>query len=145
MEAARQFHLFQRLAKPRPALEFETCCSLADTIDRAISPGWKYTHLPFGEHRGHTVNRKGQRYSPTGARLKRLGTKKGWPDYVFVGPGKSFWLEMKRGRLGKVSDEQVGIAEHLLACGFDYLRASSYGEAIAALVKRGIIRHVEVQ
>jgi hypothetical protein len=146
-----QLNLFkgkrQRGEAPPPALEFQVCCAISDTIDVAIRPGWRYTHLPFGEHRDHAINPKtGKRYSPTGSRLKRMGTKKGWPDYIFVGPARAmFWLEMKRGKRGRPSEEQEEIAAHLLGCGFDYLRASSYKQAIDALVERRIIWPVEVQ
>jgi hypothetical protein len=136
----------QRGVKPPTALEFATCCLLADTIDRWIMPGWRWTHLPFGEHRDHRLNKKGQRFSPTGNRLKRMGTKKGWPDYIFVGPARAvFWLEMKRARSGRLSDEQIDIRTHLIDCGFAYLSTSSYDEAISALIERGILRKIEVQ
>jgi hypothetical protein len=36
-------------------------------------------------------------------------------------------------------------AGHLVACGFDYMRALSYKEAVAALVARGILRGIRVQ
>jgi hypothetical protein len=146
-----QLNLFkgkrQRGTKPPPAPEFTECCMLADTIDRWIMPQWKWTHLPFGENRDHAVNPKtGKRYSLTGQRLQRLGTKRGWPDYIFVGPNRSvFWLEMKRARGGRLSDEQVDIGAHLVACGFAYLCTNSIDEAIRTLVDLGILRRMEVQ
>lgn len=133
----------QRGVKPPPALEFATCCLLADTIDRWIMPQWRWTHLPFGEHRDHKVNPKtGKRYSPTGQRLKRLGTKTGWPDYIFVGPNRSvFWLEFKRaGGRGRLSTDQIDIGAHVVACGFSYLCTSSYDDAVRTLVDLGILR-----
>jgi hypothetical protein len=51
----------QRGVKPSPALEFALHCAVADTITRWILPGWKWTHLPFGENRDHRVNARGQR------------------------------------------------------------------------------------
>jgi hypothetical protein len=39
-------------------------------------PGWQWTHLPFGEKRS----------AVTGARLKRMGTKRGWPDFILLSP-----------------------------------------------------------
>jgi hypothetical protein len=151
MIESRQLHLFkgkrQRGTQLPPAVEFATCCLLADTIDRWIMPGWAWTHLPFGEHRDHKINPKtGKRFSPTGQRLKRMGTKRGWPDYIFAGPERAlFWLEMKRAKKGHLSEDQDAIAAHLKLCGFDYLCASSYDEAVAALVARGILRRIKVQ
>jgi hypothetical protein len=146
-----QLNLFkgkrQRGTSAPPAVEFAECCVLADTIDRWIMPRWKWTHLPFGEHRDHAVNpRTGKRYSPSGQRLQRMGTKRGWPDYIFVGPDRSvFWLEMKRSKGGHLSDEQRDVGAHLVACGFAYLCTNSVNEAIRALVDLGILRRIAVQ
>src|SRR5262245_42692227 len=105
-------------------------------------PGWEWTHLPFGENRDHKLNPKtGKYWSPTGVRLKRMGTKRGWPDYIFIGPGQqAFFLEMKRGSRGRIADEQDRIAAHLKCCGFDYFCAHSFEEAVMALEDRRIIR-----
>jgi hypothetical protein len=146
MVAARQLSLFkgkrQRGQAPPAALEFASCCVLADICDRWLMPGWRYTHLPFGEERDHRVNPKtGKRYSLTGQRLARMGTKKGWPDYLFIGPARAvFFLEMKRPRTGRASDEQDLIAEHLGNCDIDYFRTNDVGEAIEQLKRRGIVR-----
>lgn len=132
--------------KPPPALEFATCCALNDLITRSIAPGWDWTHLPFGEHRDHKINpRTGQRYSPTGARLKRLGTKKGWPDYLFVGPERGLLaLEMKRSARGKLSEAQIAVGEHFRRCGFDWVCVSSFEQAVEVLSERDIIRGVRM-
>lgn len=146
-----QLHLFkgkrQRGTQAPPALEFADCCVLADTIDRWIRPEWRWTHLPFGEHRDHKINPKtGKRFSPTGQRLQRLGTKRGWPDYIFVGPNRTvFWLEMKRSKGGHVSTDQSDIAAHVMACGFAYLCTNSVKDAINTLVSLGILHGVTVQ
>lgn len=136
----------QRGRKPPPAPEFSLHCMVADTCKRWLSPHWKFTHLPLGEHRDHRVNRYGKRFSPTGVRLKRMGVTPGWPDFMFVGPQRSvFWLELKRTRNGRLSEDQAAMAAHLVACGFGYLCTSSYDDAIATLVDLGILRAMEVQ
>jgi hypothetical protein len=147
----RQLSLFkgkrQRGIAPPPPLEFHTHATLADICKRWINPHWKFTHLPLGEHREHRINAKnGKRYSPTGARLKRMGVNPGWPDFIFVGPQRSvFWLELKR--QGEVlSDEQVQVASHLMACGLAYLCTSSLDDAVTTLKDLGILRaNIEVQ
>jgi hypothetical protein len=55
------------------------------------------------------------------------------------------WLELKRAKLGRRSVEQIAFAEHLARHGHDYVCASSYAEAVAALCARGIIKAVRVQ
>jgi hypothetical protein len=134
----RQLNLFksnrQRGTKPPPPLEFSNHVVLADILRRWCNPAWRWTHIASGESREHRVNSKGQRYSPTGNRLKRLGVHKGWPDLVFCGPERrSAWLELKRKRLGRISDEQDEIGEHLKANGFDYLVTDDVGEAVRFL------------
>lgn len=147
-----QLNLFkgkrQRGIQAPPPLEFASHVFLADVIRRWIMPQWKWTHLPLGEERDHKINPKtGKRWSPTGARLKRMGVNPGWPDFVFVGPNHAiFWLELKRLRGGHVSEDQAAVAAHLVACGFSLLITNSVDDAIAELKALGILRsNFEVQ
>jgi hypothetical protein len=147
----RQLHLFkskrQRGVLPPPPLEFESHCFVADMCKRWIKPHWKFTHIPNGEVREHRFDAKGRRYSPSGQRLQRMGLTPGWPDFIFVGPHCAvFWLELKRERRGRISEDQSDIAAHLMACGFGYLCTNDTREAIKTLVEVGILRGgVEVQ
>jgi hypothetical protein len=147
----RQLSLFkgrkQRGVRPPPALEFNSHVVIADLCRRWMNPGWRFTHIPSGEHRDHRANSKGQRYSPAGNRLKRMGLIPGWPDFMFAGPGKRVvWLELKREKLGRMSDAQEDIGTHLKACGFDFLITTDVGEAVRWLVSLGILRgNIEVQ
>ncbi|MHC2536951.1 hypothetical protein ACVJMY_006520 [Bradyrhizobium diazoefficiens] len=137
----RQLSLFkgkrQRGRKPPPPLEFELHCVVADIVRRWISSDWRFTHLPFGEHR-HPV---------TAVRLRRMGVTSGWPDFVFVGPQRSvFWLELKRRGMGRLSETQAEMASHLMACGFGYLCTSDVNDAVTTLKDLGILRSTfEVQ
>ena len=147
----RQLHLFgpkkQRGRLPPPPMEFSLHAALADVLKRWINPRWRYTHMPSGEHRDHRINPKnGKRYSPTGARLKRMGVVRGWPDFQFAGPNRAmFFLELKRARVGRLSEEQSDIAAHLIACGHGYLCTSSFDDAVATLKDLGILRsNIEV-
>jgi hypothetical protein len=137
----RQLSLFkgkrQRGIKAPPPLEFQSHCFLADVIRRWIMPEWRWTHLPFGEHRNKA----------TAVRLARMGVNAGWPDFIFVGPGQHvFWLELKRHRTGRVSEDQAAVLSHLVACGFSLLITTSVEDAIAELKAHGILRSTfEVQ
>jgi hypothetical protein len=131
----------QRGKQPAPPLEFDDHCVLADVIRRWINPTWRATHLPFGEKRVHAFNKKGQRYSPTGNRLKRMGVTPGWPDWIFVGLNQRVcFIELKRRSKGRLSDAQDDIAQHLQSCGIPYLCTSSIEEAVAFLKAHGIVR-----
>jgi len=115
-----------RRASPK---EFALHCALADLVTRWIMPGWMFTHLPMGEKRS----------AATAGRLKRMGVKPGWPDFIFVGPGQVFFLELKR-RGCDQSDEQANVALHLIRCGQGYLCTDNLDDAIGTLRDLGIVR-----
>lgn len=127
----------QRGVRPLQPKEFALHCMLADVLKRWINPAWRYTHMPAGEHR-HMV---------TAMRLKRMGLRRGWPDFQFAGPGgRMFFLELKRKGSGRLSEEQASMLSHLVACGFAVLVTDSFDDAIATLKDHGILpRSIEVQ
>jgi hypothetical protein len=142
--AARQLSLFkgkrQRGVKPPPALEFETHCALADTLRRAVTPGWLWTHFPAGEERPAHIDKRGRRVSSEGARLKRMGLKPGWADFLFVSPaGRLHCLELKRGN-APLNDAQQDFRDAITLCGVPYAVARSYDEAIQILTSWGAVR-----
>ncbi|BBZ93125.1 hypothetical protein BRDID11004_59760 [Bradyrhizobium diazoefficiens] len=148
----RQLSLFkgkrQRGVASPPPLEFAIHATLADICKRWINPRWKFTHLPLGEHREHRINpRTGRRYSLSGQRLQRMGVMPGWPDFIFVGPNAQvFWLELKRFKKGRLSEDQSDVLAHLVACGFAVLVTTSLDDAVATLKQAGILRsNFEVQ
>ncbi|QIG93837.1 hypothetical protein [Bradyrhizobium sp. 6(2017)] len=98
--------------------------------------------MPIGEAREHRVDpRTGRRYSLSGQRLQRMGAMPGWPDFIFVGPNAHvFWLELKRFKTGRVSEDQSEVLAHLVACGFAVLVTSSLDDAVATLKQAGILR-----
>jgi len=129
----RQLGLFkgarQRGEKPPPPLEFHEHCLLADAIKRSLMPGWRATHLPFGEYRNKA----------TAIRLHRMGTGRGWPDQMFLGPDKQLvFLELKRVG-GRVAPEQGEIHDHIRSCGFEVSVAFGGAHAIEILQRRGIL------
>lgn len=146
----RQLHLFksnrQRGVKPPAPLEFSSHVFVADVLRRWCSARWRWTHLPLGELRDFKFDKHGQRYSPSGNRLKRMGVQPGWPDFLFAGPSaRVAWLELKR-RGNTLSEAQEDVEEHLRQCGFDYLVTDNVKEAVDWLKSLGILRAtVEVQ
>jgi hypothetical protein len=129
----RQLSLFkgknQRGVTLPPPKEFALHCVLADLLKRWCSKQWRYTHLPMGEYRDKI----------TAARLKRMGVTPGWPDFLFVGPGQVVFLELKRQRSGRMSDEQTALMEHLCASGCEYLVSDNIKAAVAILATFGIL------
>lgn len=137
----RQLSLFkgkrQRGVKPPAPLEFASHCVIADLLRRWCSPMWIWTHMPAGEHRNVV----------TAVRLKRMGLRPGWPDFQFAGPdGVTFFLELKRGGSGRVSEAQAEVIAHLTVCKHNILVTSSVNDAVATLKDLGILpKSIEVQ
>jgi hypothetical protein len=134
-----QLNLFggkrQRGRRVAPPKEFLLHVSLAKILKVSMMPGWRYTHLPFGEYRDPI----------TAGRLKAMGVTPGWPDFMFTGvrPPRIFWLELKRQGMG-LNDNQKIVRDHLMDCGFMYLCTPSVDDAVGELKANGIVR-AEVQ
>ncbi len=84
-----------------------------------------WSHFPAGEVRD----------AKTGAKLKAMGLKAGWPDFVFVLPnGQAGFLELKRPG-GALSEPQIEFREKALALGCGYATARSPEEAEIVLTR----------
>ena len=128
---ARQIDLFtRRPRKPPPAPEFSLHCMVTDTLDRWLSPGWRFTHFPSGELRDKV----------TAARLKRMGVKPGWPDFILLSPaGNAHFLELKR-RGERPSDSQDEFAAWCAAHGYPFACVDDFTAALAILKDWGAVR-----
>ena len=51
-----------------------------------------------------------------------------------------FWLELKRFKTGRLSEDQSEVLAHLVACGFSVLVTNSFDDAVATLKQAGILR-----
>ena len=130
-EAAPQRDLFmRRIRKAPPAPEFALHAMVADVLDRWLSPGWIFTHIPSGELRDKV----------TAAKLKRMGVKAGWPDLLLLGPdGRPHCLELKRrGRC--LSDTQVLFATWCDQHGVPFDCCDNFDDALARLKAWGALR-----
>jgi hypothetical protein len=131
--SAGQLNLFkgkrQRGLRPPPPLEFATQCALADTLQRWGNPEWFWSHLPSGDKR-HPI---------TAMRLKRMGLRRGLPDFIFLcSDGHTAWLELKRPN-GKLSVEQAAFLDFCQARGDSVLLARTYDDAVALLQDLGVL------
>jgi hypothetical protein len=140
----RQLHLFKSrrqrgVAVPKP-LEFAVHCALADMLRRWATPNWIWTHVPLGERRD----------SVTGARLKRMGTQPGWPDFILLAPRqhhspRPHFLELKR-RGSALTEHQAAFALWCKLNDCPHAVAHSYDEAVAILKDWGALwKGVHVQ
>jgi hypothetical protein len=115
----RRAYRARRPHEPESKLHIAT----ADTLRKHCRPEWLWSHFPSGEARNIR----------TGAKLKKMGLKRGWPDFVLVGPGGQLHgLELKR-RDGELTEAQEDFAEKAQAIGVPYAVARTVDEMLAVL------------
>lgn len=120
-----------RQSVPLP-LEVQSHIGVADALWRLGAPDWMWTHFPSGE----------QRTARTGGRLRKMGLKKGWPDFVLIDPhGRHHWMELKRGR-SPLTVEQDNFKVECIARGIPHAVARSLDEALQVLAAWGAIRRI---
>ena len=108
------------LARPK---ESKLQCAVADLLRPHALPEWRWTHFPAGEWRGVI----------TGARLKRMGLKRGFPDIQLISPAGLFHgLELKR-EGESLTEDQADFQLWCIAHGVPYSVAYSIDEALAVL------------
>lgn len=107
--------------------EFRFSCVVADFLKRALPSTALHSHFPAGESRS----------AITGARLKRMGLQKGWPDFLIIHDGKLVGLELKAGK-GKASPEQTAVGDAFVANGFSWQIVRSLEEVERVLIGAGI-------
>ena len=94
-------------------------------------------HSPNGGKRETKTNAAGQTYCPEGARLKKMGTLKGFPDlflYIPRGGYCGLFIEMKV-KGGSTSLEQRAIHKRMMSVG--YYAAVCFGSVdTIALIKK---------
>lgn len=88
-----------------------------------------YLHIPNGLQRAPRV----------AAMLKGMGAKNGAADFLVIVRGKAHWLELKNGKKGKLSPDQIAFREEALRSGAAYTVASNPMEVRTALYLWGAI------
>jgi hypothetical protein len=103
---------------------------VADTLDAHLISGWVWTTFPAG----------GRRDKIAGARFKRLGLKRGFPDIQLISPsGRYHGLELKR--LGEeLTEEQEEFRAWAKAHGVPHAVAWSIDQVLATLDAWGCLR-----
>jgi hypothetical protein len=109
--------------------EFKLTVAVADLLRRTAMPGLYFTHLPFGEARSEK----------TGARLKRMGTRAGAPDFLLLRCGMCIGLELKTEK-GRQTETQKATQADWEKAGGHYVLVHSYQEAVSFLERFGLIR-----
>ncbi len=103
--------------------------AVAKVLRQYCRPDWQWTHIGHGEVRDIR----------TAAKLKHMGLKRGWPDFVLVPPfGQLHALELKR-RGEKLSEDQEEFRLWCIKHGVPYSIAWTFDEALAALNSWGCL------
>lgn len=117
----------RRAPQVRPR-EVSLHLAVADVLRRYCLPAWRYSHFPAGEARDARV----------GAKLKRMGLRPGWPDFILLRPARGgargllHCLELKR--VGeRLTGEQDAFRHWCEANAVPFAVAHSIEEALAIL------------
>jgi hypothetical protein len=96
---------------------------VADILKAHVLPTWRWSHFPAGERRDVR----------TGARLKRMGLRRGFPDMILISPAGLFHgLELKR--IGQtLTDDQADFQLWCIRHGIPHSVAFTLDQALAAL------------
>jgi hypothetical protein len=122
-------------ARPRKApagspKESRLQTDVADILKAHARMEWRWSHFPAGERRDVR----------TGARLKRMGLQKGWPDFQLVSPRGLFHaLELKRAG-EDLTEEQQDFQVWCCRFGVPHSVAYSLNDALAVLDAWGVLR-----
>jgi hypothetical protein len=123
--------------KPRPRKapqsrpkEISTHVAVAKVLLDHARPEWLWTHIASGELRDVR----------TAAKLKAMGVRRGWPDFILVPPaGQLHSLELKR--IGEdLTDDQEAFQLHCIRHGWPHSVAYSLDDALAAFDHWGCLR-----
>ena len=113
----------------RIATEQQDHLALVQHLAWRCASGVWWCHIPNGE----------LRHKATAGRVKAMGAKAGAPDLMFVLNGRVLFLELKRGRGGKLSAAQKVVHADIAAAGGEVIVAHGIDEALAMLESRGVL------
>jgi hypothetical protein len=118
--------------------------TVAKLLDDHCLSDWEWTHIPSGEERpAEMVMRRGKmvRICRDGAKLKAMGLKKGWPDFIFITPfGSLMFLELKRAACSPLSDEQHEFHMRCVKRGNPYVVAWTIDQVLQTFEEWGCLR-----
>ena len=107
--------------------EYRLHCVVADYLEIALPARVLWWHTANGENRS----------AITGARLKRMGVKRGMPDLFVFHDRDLIGIELKTGK-GRISPEQADVADRLVALGGSFILARSLDDVEIGLRNRGV-------
>jgi hypothetical protein len=119
----------RRAPRVRPK-EISLQIAVAKLLTDHALPTWRWSHFPAGERRDVR----------TGARLKRMGLHRGWPDVVLINPAGLFHgLELKRAGQ-TLTDDQAEFQLWSIRHNVPHSVAFTFDEALRFLDHIGCLR-----
>ena len=116
--------------KPPAPKEIVLQMAVAHLLRRLCRPDWKWGHYPAGE----------LRTPATAAKLRAMGTQKGWPDFLLINPaGLMHALELKR-QGETLSEAQEAFRTWCLEHGVPHAVADDFATATEILTAWGALR-----
>ena len=82
----------------------------------------------------------GIRHIATAARMKRLGVRPGVPDLALIIAGRPYFLELKRAKGGRLSNDQRAMHDELRAAGAVVAVANGLDDALEVLGSWGVFQ-----
>jgi hypothetical protein len=126
-----------RRARPRRAplerpKEIALQMQVAALLRKHAKPLWRWSHFPAGERRD----------ARTSAKLRAMGLRKGFPDFILISPqGVFHGIELKR-RGGVLSEEQKDFQTWAIARGVPHSVAQSMDDVRAVLEHWGALNEL---
>jgi len=116
-----------RRARPEQRLQRSVLAHLG----RRGVPGLWFCHIPNG----------GYRNAIEAAIFKSLGVVAGAPDLLLISSGKTYGLELKATKGGRLSPAQIRTQERMRQAGAIIATATSIDEALHQLELWGLLKH----
>jgi hypothetical protein len=100
-------------------------------LSRRGVPGLWWCHVPNGGYRG----------AIEGAIFKSLGVIAGVPDLLLIYSGRTYGLELKAAKGGRLSPAQIRTQEQMRQAGATVATATGIDEAVHQLELWGLLKH----
>ena len=117
------------MSRARPEQQLQR--SVLAHLGRRGVPGLWWCHVPNGGYRG----------AIEAAIFKSLGVIAGVPDLLLIFSGKTYGLELKAAKGGRLSPAQIRTQEQMRQAGAIVATATGIDEALQQLESWGLLKH----
>jgi hypothetical protein len=120
--------------RPPPTYEHEEQVAVVQWFDCYACLRWPWLRLPDGRPGIMAIPNGGARNVAVAVKLRAEGLSRGVPDLLI--PALGLWIELKRKRGGRLSQDQAAWQEYLIeTCGFAVVVCRGADEAIKLITE----------